>query len=425
MTARRTLLALGILLCLAGLFAWLGPSTLAPPDVPVATVTRGSLDITLTVTGEMEAVNSVVVTAPPVGGQKKITTLVDEGALVAEGDVVVAFDTTDFLDEVRLAESDLEVIETRIKQQQSKAERELAALDVEIARAHIAVERAELTLTDSETVARVERERARLAVEEANISLKKMAEDKVTKEQDLAGELRLLELEKDKVKTRLARSRSALDACTVRAPTSGLVIPSRAWKGSSWGVLEEGDNVWPGQTVLQIPDLSALQVVVQVHEVDASLVAVGQAGTFSLDAFPGPVYAAEVSQMANLATTIDRGSKVKYFRTVLKVANTDPTMKPGMTAKVEVAVETLDDVLSIPREAVFEGDEGPRAWVKDGAGFTARAVELGKKNATHVVILSGLSEGDVVALADPSDASGGGEGAKPGAGKAPSRPDGA
>lgn len=419
MTARRALMLIPLILILIGAGWWLGPSRLATPDVPTAEVVRGPFQITLTVTGELEAVNSVVVTAPSAGGSKKITMLAKEGARVAEGDVVVSFDTTDFVKEVRLAENDLAVIETRLIQQEAKGGQDLSQLDTSIARAHLAMERAQLSLTDSETVARIERERARITVEEATLDLEKLTSDRELKEQDLKSERRLLELEKDKVETRLERARQALDGCTIRAPTSGLVILAKAWKGSGWGTVEEGDSVWPGQTVLQIPDLSTLQAVVQVHEVDASLVAVGQQSTLSLDAFPGPVYSAEVSQIANLATTIDRGSKVKYFKTLLKVQETDETMKPGMTTKVEIQVETLDDVLSVPREAIFDGDDGPQVFTQSTMGFTPRPVELGKTNATHAVILSGVEAGEKVALSDPlakpaASPAEGASGAKPG-----------
>jgi multidrug efflux pump subunit AcrA (membrane-fusion protein) len=72
-----------------------------------------------------------------------------------------------------------------------------------------------------------------------------------------------------------------------------------------------------------------------------------------------------------------------------------------MTVRAELLLEHLDDVISVPIEAIGRRDEDTWVWTSTFRGWRKQPVELGIENDTHVVILSGLEEGAEVALVDP------------------------
>jgi multidrug efflux pump subunit AcrA (membrane-fusion protein) len=95
---------------------------------------------------------------------------------------------------------------------------------------------------------------------------------------------------------------------------------------------------------------------------------------------------------------------VQYFEVVLELERTEPEfMKPGQRVRAELRFEELEDVLSIPREAVIEEDDGDKiVYVRKGWDYEPVEVELGSSALGRIVVESGLEEGDVIALADPT-----------------------
>jgi hypothetical protein len=79
----------------------------------------------------------------------------------------------------------------------------------------------------------------------------------------------------------------------------------------------------------------------------------------------------------------------------------DILLRPGLLADAEVIVESLDSVVYIPYQAVFDTTQGPVVYLWNGRSLEPRPVELGKRSESQVVILSGLEEGDQISLQSP------------------------
>ena len=79
----------------------------------------------------------------------------------------------------------------------------------------------------------------------------------------------------------------------------------------------------------------------------------------------------------------------------------DILLRPGLLADAEVIVESLEDVVYIPYQAVSDTQQGPVVYVWDGRSLNARPVQLGKRSESQVVILGGLEAGDQIGLAPP------------------------
>ncbi|MCB9746230.1 MAG: efflux RND transporter periplasmic adaptor subunit [Alphaproteobacteria bacterium] len=393
------------MLLLLSLLTACGPS--GDAEVPTATVERGPLRVELVIPGELKAVNSVTIAAPDLDVQNKITFVIDEGSRVSEGDVVVRFDTTELEDKLTQTLNELEIAETKIEQKQAQLAVRLTDLDNEITRAELSLERAKMRLTDSETVPRVERESARIDVKEFTLAVERAGSSRESARLEGESELALLRLDATRAQRRVDRIRKQLDSCDVKAPANGLVILPEIWKGGSRGPIAVGDTVWSGSTLMELPDLSEMEVVAWVHEVDAAKAAEGQTAEIVIDAHPEPAHAGVVKKVADLAVKRNRDSEVKHLKVTVAITESQPQMKPGMTVRAELLVAEHEDVLSVPLEAIFQGEGGPYVQVVGLGGYSATPVELGEANDTHVIVLSGLDEGDEVALVDPEAAEAG------------------
>ncbi len=113
---------------------------------------------------------------------------------------------------------------------------------------------------------------------------------------------------------------------------------------------------------------------------------------------PDRTFEAEVSSVATVTRPAGwwTGNVVKYD-TIVELPS-QPGLKPGMSAEVEVIITRHADVLTIPVAAVVETDEGDFCWVKTTAETERRALQLGDSNDVFIVIEAGLTEGDEVVL---------------------------
>jgi hypothetical protein len=95
---------------------------------------------------------------------------------------------------------------------------------------------------------------------------------------------------------------------------------------------------------------------------------------------------------------------VKYFEATLSLAKTLPEiMKPGQRVRAVVRLEEADDVIAIPRGAVFEKDGKRVVYRREGGSFVPVEITIGRQSISRVVLDSGLAAGDVIALRDPTE----------------------
>ena len=120
-----------------------------------------------------------------------------------------------------------------------------------------------------------------------------------------------------------------------------------------------------------------------------------------IDAYPDPPVVGSLSRVADLAVKRERGSKVKHLKVIVALDETLDFMKPGMTTRAEVLIESVPDVISVPLEAIFGEADERYVYERGLSGWSRQSVTLGQANDTHVIISEGLDDGDEVALIDP------------------------
>ncbi|MCA1686412.1 MAG: efflux RND transporter periplasmic adaptor subunit, partial [Planctomycetia bacterium] len=205
-------------------------------------------------------------------------------------------------------------------------------------------------------------------------------------------------------KSRVAKLHRQIAYCKIPAPADGVVVyandPNRLG-GRQSPQIEEGATVRERQVIFFLPDLSRpLRVNSKIPESIVDRLSPGLRARVKVDAFPDETFTGVVEAVAplpDLRTVFNPDLKV--YTTRVTIEGGLPGLRPGMTAQVEILVRELDNVLSVPVEAVVRYDGKDHVAVKTPDGAIAwREVTLGLSNDARVEVKGGLKSGETVAL---------------------------
>ena len=190
-----------------------------------------------------------------------------------------------------------------------------------------------------------------------------------------------------------------------RAKTSGLVVYGSG-RDNPWDNREpmrEGATVRERQTIITIPDMTRMSVNVKIHESYIKKVKKGQKARITVDAYPNKTLTGEVTKVGVLPDSQNRwmNPDLKVYAVTITIDGTYDWVKPGMSAKVEIMVNQLEDVMQIPVQAVSAFEGKPVCYVADGFKPERREIEVGEFNNDFIEIKSGLKEGERVLLSTP------------------------
>ena len=206
----------------------------------------------------------------------------------------------------------------------------------------------------------------------------------------------------EEAQSKLQEAREQLSRTEVRADVPGIVVYSQVFFGSERRKPQVGDQVWANQPLLILPDISTMIVETQIRETDIHKVVENQKVAVKVAAYPDLALTGKVTLVGTLAQEQHDRRGTKFFGVTIQVNESDPRLRPGMTARVEILVEQHQDALYVPIEAVFEREGRNVCYLARHGGLEARAVLLGPSNQDFVMIREGLRAGDRVSLRDPN-----------------------
>lgn len=202
-----------------------------------------------------------------------------------------------------------------------------------------------------------------------------------------------------KEKERLDRYQEQISKSKIRAPHDGMVAYVVSHYRGQRLELRVGAAIRPMQHVISLPGLTRMMVKTNIHESVLDQVKTGLSASIRVDAFPEKRYQGKVKTVAVLPDQNHwMSSDTKVYETVVTIDEEVERLKPGMTAVVEIHVDYLTDVLSVPVQAVVQIDEETWCYIIQNGRPVRRDVKLGLSNDKFVEIKSGLNEGDSVAL---------------------------
>ena len=254
-------------------------------------------------------------------------------------------------------------------------------------------------------------DRANFELEQAQTKrdvLLKYTKDKTVKEKDSdVQKARADELSKQSTfeleKTKEAKLERQIKACVLKAPGDGIVVYAneQGRMGQNQLQIEEGATVRERQKIFSLPDTSKMRVNTKVHESMVDRIKRDSRALVRVDAAANLELKGRVDSVAPMA---DAGSwmssDVKVYTTFVAIEGDTAklNLRPGMSAMVEILVEELPDVLSVPVQAILQFKNKDSVFVKEGDGFRRVEVELGTSNDQFVQVKKGLQANDWVAM---------------------------
>ncbi len=401
---RRQMIGIGLAILVPS--AWLlarGPAT--PDNALAARVKRGPFAVSVTTSGELRAREFVQITAPP-GAQQagawqmKIQSIVPEGTIVKQGDVVAELDRSTLankLDEVKLA---LQKAQAQYEQAMLDSTLTLSTARESIRTMELALEEKRLAKEQAVYEAPTVRRQAEIDLERAERALAQARSDYDTKTEQARAKMREVGADLQRQHNLLKVVEDVMAGFTIRAPAPGMVIYVKEWNGRKRTAGSQV-NAWePG--VATLPDLTQMESVTYVNEIDVRKLAVGQPVVVTLDADPTKHLTGKVASVANVGEQRPNAD-AKVFEVKVTILEADTTLRPGMTTGNAIETLKLGVALFVPLEALGSAEGIPFVYRQDGGQVTKQEVITGPMSDDEVVIIRGLEENDRVLLSSPAD----------------------
>jgi HlyD family secretion protein len=344
---------------LVAIVAWLmfGGKKEEKVTFETATVSKQSIQNTITATGTIEPVTSVTVGTQVSGIVSKL--YVDYNSVVKKGQVIAELDKTNLMSELNTARANLSSAQSALNYQQDNYRRYK-------------------TLYDKGLVSADDYENARLSYLQAKEQVATSREN-------------------------VNRAQTNLGYATITSPIDGIVLSKSVEEGQTVAASFNTPELF---TIAQ--DLTDMRVIANIDEADIGGVKDGQRVTFTVDAFPDDSFEGQVTQVRQQATT---ESNVVTYEVVISARNDDLKLKPGLTANVTIFTLEKNDVQAVPSRALrftpneallsegqtiedCEGDH--KLWTLEGNVFKAHAVTIGTTNGMLTEITGGISAGTKV-----------------------------
>lgn len=333
-----------------------------------ASVTRGPVESVISATGTLAATRLV-----PVGSRVSgnvVRMYADYNTQVRKGQLLAEIDPSTFQTALDSRQASLRSAETQRLQAQVAERR--ADVDVRNAETAIINQKASVAraksqadeakrkwdiqkgLADSGIASKDAVDTAKAAYEQALLSLESAEAQLRTAEASLEAtkaQREVVSTQKVSAEAQISTAQAQLQDADLNlsftkiiSPVDGIVINRK---------LNEGETVAASMTTPQLfeiaEDLTEMHLDTNIDESDISRVQVGQAATFTVDAFPGQTFRGEVIQIRRGAVNVQN---VISYTVVISVDNSDLRLFPGMTANTRIVVDRVEDAVRIPSSAL-------------------------------------------------------------------------
>ncbi len=381
----------------------------APESELVVKPKKGYFKVTVTTTGELRAKNAIDVRGP--SGlerlniyQVKISKLIPEGTKVKAGDFIAELDRSEIMTKIKENEIQIQKYESQFLQAKLDSNLNLSSARNDIENMKYSLEEKRLAKEQSIYEAPSVRRQAEIAYERELKAYDQAIKNYGTKVQQSIAKLSEVGADLSMEKQSISMIMQIFDQFTVKAPADGMLIYMRNWNGTR---LTEGStiNTW-NPIVARLPDLSIMESVTFVNEIDIQKIKVGQSVRLSLDANTNKKVWGSVVSVANIGEE-RKNSDSKVFEVVVRINGQDSTLLPSMTTSNEIVVEEFKDVIHVPIESLFSMEQKGKKInyliKKNGNGFVKQEVEIGAMNDSEVIIKRGISTEDEILMALPSN----------------------
>jgi HlyD family secretion protein len=402
---RKTLLAIVVpVVIITGLILY---SVLSGKEKDLVLETKvefGQFEISVMVTGELQAAREIEIQAPATLRSRNlrirsvmIQDLIPEGTVVDSGDWVASLDRSDADNTLKDIMDDLEQSESSYTRTKLDTTMQLRELRDQLINLRFGMEEAEITLEQSQYEPPATIRQAEISLEKATRSFEQAEQNYSLKVRQAQASMRESEIEMAKDQRRKVEMEEALSQFDIVAPAGGMVIYKKDWDGEKRTVGTE-INTWD-LTVATLPDMSSMISKTYVNEIDISRLSRGQLVRVGVDAFPEKKFNGRVVEVANIGQQLPN-TDAKVLEVRIELREKDTILRPSMTTSNEIITQVLDSVLYVPLEAVHANDSLTFVYTIDRR---KEIVVLGPSNENYIVVEQGLKKGERLYLSMPAD----------------------
>jgi HlyD family secretion protein len=207
----------------------------------------------------------------------------------------------------------------------------------------------------------------------------------------------------DVAKGKLDEAKEEIQHLTIIAPQDGIVI--YGGRADRWGNVSDtvkvGETAYPGRTLIELPDLTQMDVHLQIHQADVTKIKKGQPALITIPGRRSAVFQAQVAEIGSIAQSRSWRDPIKRFKVVLQITERVQGLRSGVTVEAEIDVGAIQDVLYIPLQAAEMSGGSYYVYMKGEGGIEKRSVTLGRANEQFVEVKDGLEQGDEILLVKP------------------------
>jgi HlyD family secretion protein len=375
----------------------------------IAIVQRGTFKVEIETTGELEAKNSVKITAPTQLREYRVNNLtiqniINEGTVVEKGDWIATLDRSEFQGRIKDKEIELEKAQAGFVQTQLDTTLQMRQSRDELVNMRYDVEEKKIILEQSKFEPPATIKQNEINLEKSQRALQQALENYKIKRQQNVEKMRTVNAELRKVQNEYNGMMTLISTFNIIAPEPGMVIYRKGWDNKP---IKAGSQIstWD-PVVATLPDLTTMMSKTYINEVDVRKVKRGQRVEIGLDAYPDKKLTGKVMTVANVGEQRPN-SDAKVFQVDVEIFGTDPSLRPAMTTSNKIITMVLDSVLFVPLECLHSlADSITYVFKREGINTVKQEIMLGETNANDAVILAGLSENDRVYLSLPSNIGG-------------------
>ena len=364
-----------------------------------AVVERKSLDVTVQASGELESKTTAIIAPPSVSRmwQYKINFLVPENTQVAKDSVVVSFDDKKVNDSLidkraELDRAQKELENKRLKEEETEEELVLAAAEKKM-EYDKAKRRAEIV-----DHSRSENDRKKATIDftiaENDLFL---AEEKLKfHRENTKLNLKLAQGKVDRLTSEVNGLLNDLDRLKVKAPIDGMVIYKANWEGEKPAI---GESIQFGQPVVELSVIEEMQIKAQINEPDSGKVKVGQQVKVIVDGTQEFAFSGKVESLGRVFRDKSYQDKRRVVDAIISFEPEEGfTARPGMSARIEIITDSLNEVLTIPTKSISYQGEQMTVTVPSVINDEQRVIRVSHFIGDKAIVTEGLSDAEEVVL---------------------------
>ncbi len=293
--------------------------------LPTTKVMRGDVVIRAYSRGELRAVRTATISAPNLGGTVQVTGLAPNGALAHEKDLIVEFDDSERRASLEQAQLQVQQTDELIKKQKADIAIQKSQDQVNLLRAKYGVRTAQLDVQKAPILSPIDSKKNELTLEQQKKAQAQLESDIQSRYEQGEAQLAVLQEQRNRALINVRQEQQRIQQTRQLAPIEGLVSIRQNRTGNvNFGQtppdIRNGDNLQPGIPVADVLDLSELEVVAKVGELDRANLQEGQEAVLQLDAIPDQKFRGKIKAMSGTAISdVFSGDPAKKFEVVFSI----------------------------------------------------------------------------------------------------------